>query len=86
MGKESNIVGYGYYQRGYGRGFKKGPAIRLIGGKLYAKDSKASDYTPLKGELAGYTRINAFIGSSGLAFSQTTELDHQEFKHGNYGK
>lgn len=86
MAKESNIVGYGYYQRGYGRGFKKGPAIRLIDGKLYAKDSKASDYIPLTGALEGYTRINAFIGGSGLAFAQTTELDHQEFKHANYGK
>lgn len=33
----------GYWQSGYGRGFKKGAAVYEINGKLYAKDKKGSE-------------------------------------------
>ena len=54
--KKSNIIGQGYYQKGYGRGFKKLPKIRLINGKLYAKDAAAS---PFQTDLQGYVMINS---------------------------
>ena len=44
-------IGKGYYQSGYGKGFKKNPIIRLINGKAYAKDSTAF---PFQTDLDGY--------------------------------
>ncbi len=49
-------IGKGYYQSGYGRGFKKKPIIRLINGKAYAKDSKAF---PFQTDMQGYVMVNA---------------------------
>ena len=48
-------IGQGYYQSGYGKGFKKNPIIRLINGKAYAKDSKA---LPFQTDMEGYVMLN----------------------------
>lgn len=75
-------IGQGYFQSGYGRGFKKAPIIWLINGKAYAKDTEGSttDYTPLTGELEGYVRVNFVAGS----FHQTSDLNTDGFRHENY--
>lgn len=48
-------IGQGYWQSGYGRGFKKTPIVWLINGKAYAKDSKT---TPFQTDLEGYIMLN----------------------------
>ena len=50
-------IGQGYYQSGYGRGFKKNPIVRLINGKAYVKDSTQ---TPFQTDMEGYVMVNAF--------------------------
>jgi hypothetical protein len=49
-------IGQGYYQSGYGRGFKKNPIVRLINGKAYVKDSTQ---TPFQTDMEGYVMVNA---------------------------
>lgn len=75
-------IGKGYFQSGYGRGFKKGPTIWLIDGKAYAKDSKgaSSMYTPLEGELKGYVTVNFVAGY----FHQVSDLGFDGFRHNEY--
>lgn len=61
-------IGQGYYQAGYGRGFKKSPVVWLINGKAYVKDSKASPYET---DLEGYVMVNNFpVSDGGEAFSE----------------
>jgi hypothetical protein len=55
--KEFKKIGQGYYQSGYGRGFKKNPIVRLINGKAYVKDATQ---TPFQTDLEGYVMVNAF--------------------------
>ena len=50
-------IGQGYYQSGYGRGFKKNPIVRLINGKAYVKDATQ---TPFQTDLEGYVMVNSF--------------------------
>lgn len=53
-------IGKGYYQSGYGRGWKSAPVVWRINNYLYAKDAKNwdTDHQPLEGELKGYVRVN----------------------------
>ena len=55
MKNASNKIGKGYYQSGYGRGFKKNPIIRHINGKAYAKDSTAMSFQT---DMEGYVMVN----------------------------
>jgi len=75
-------IGKGYFQAGYGRGFKSSPVIWLINGKAYAKDSANADgLYPLSGELCGYVRVNieSFYGN----FHEVTgPHNHHEYVEG----
>jgi len=75
-------IGKGYFQSGYGRGFKKSPIIYLINGKAYAKDKGGADseLTPLKDELCGYVAVN--IETIYGNFHQVSALssEHKEYK------
>lgn len=51
-------IGRGYWQSGYGRGFKKKPIVRLINGKAYVKDAQA---LPFQTDMDGYAMVNSFI-------------------------
>ena len=75
-------IGQGYFQSGYGKGFKKTPTVWLINGKAYAKDKAGADCssTPLTGELEGYVTVN-FIGST---FHQVSDLGYDGFRHNEY--
>ena len=53
-------IGQGYWQDGYGRGFKKLPTVWNINGKAYVKDSKN---TPYNTDLKGYIMCNNFASS-----------------------
>ncbi len=53
---QSTKIGKGYYQSGYGRGFKKNPIVRLINGKAYVKD--ATQF-PFQTDIEGYVMVNA---------------------------
>lgn len=48
-------IGKGYYQSGYGRGFKKLPTVWEINGKAYVKDATQSPYQT---DLPGYVMVN----------------------------
>lgn len=48
-------LGNGYWQDGYGKGFKKSPVIWLINGKAYAKDGQRFPYET---DLSGYVMVN----------------------------
>jgi hypothetical protein len=78
MGKQTIKIGKGFYQNGYGRGFKKEPIIRLINGKAYAKCSTA---TPFQTDLEGYIMVNAFVTGSGISFVECGIISqHQEYR------
>ena len=53
--KKIEKIGKGYYQSGYGRGFKKNPIIRLINGKAYAKDSTGGGFQT---DIEGHVMVN----------------------------
>ena len=77
-------ISKGYYQVGYGRGFKKNPIIYLIDGKLYAKDKKNAelDYEPLTGKFEGYVRINEIcVISDKLNYYQVGEKEHKKYNN-----
>lgn len=50
----------GYWQSGYGRGFKDNVCVYLINGKLYAKDSKNANTVFMSNEVTemGYVPVN----------------------------
>lgn len=48
-------IGRGYYQNGYGKGFKKAPIVYLINGKAYAKDK---NHPGFQTDLDGYAMVN----------------------------
>lgn len=52
---KNKVIGKGYFQNGYGRGFKKNPLVRLINNKAYVKDSQA---LPFQTDLDGYVMVN----------------------------
>lgn len=60
-------IGKGYWQRGYGRGFKKNPVIWNINGKAYAKDSANTSYQT---DLEGYVMVNTFTFGTSVCFSE----------------
>jgi hypothetical protein len=64
--KQIKKIGQGYYQSGYGRGFKKNPIVRLINGKAYVKDSTQ---TPFQTDLEGYVMVNAFKTGDQIFFA-----------------
>ncbi len=74
----------GYFQTGYGRGFKKKPIIYLINNKLYAKDRKGWSvcYDKLEGDLEGYVQVNVIKKASqqgGETFYQCYDSDHIDY-------
>ncbi len=62
-------IGQGYYQQGYGRGYKRKPIVYLIDGYAYARDSKAASecFEPLTGLLKGYVEVN-YVNGEGLFY------------------
>ena len=60
-------IGKGYYQKGYGKGFKKNPIIRIINGKAYAKDASA---LPFQTDIEGYVMVNAFKTGEQISFGE----------------
>jgi hypothetical protein len=72
---EKKKIGKGYWQAGYGRGFKKTPAVWLINGKAYAKDAQA---TPFQTDLEGYVMLNAINYGTGISFAEVGRIsEHQ---------
>lgn len=69
-------IGKGYYQKSYGRGFKKNPIIWLINGKAYAKESNAS---PFQTDLEGYVMLN-FDDTYNCFYQIYLICDHKQFK------
>ena len=70
-------VGQGYWQSGYGRGFKKNPIVWLINGKCYVKDSNA---TPFETDLEGYIMVNKLVGGSNTSFSAVGIItEHKQY-------
>ena len=65
MKLETTKIGKGFYQSGYGRGFKKTAIIRLINGKAY---SKCSTVIPFQTDLEGYIMVNAFKTGNEISF------------------
>ncbi len=65
--KMNTTLGKGFYQSGYGRGFKKTPIIRLINGKAYAK---CSTVIPFQTDLEGYVMVNAFKNGNNISFAE----------------
>jgi hypothetical protein len=69
-------IGQGYWQSGYGKGFKKNPIIRLINGKAYVKDSRA---IPFETDLDGYVMVNAFkTGDGRISFGEVGLISKHE--------
>ena len=50
----------GYWQSGYGRGFKRNVSVYIINKKLYAKDSKNANTVFMRDEVIemGYVPVN----------------------------
>ncbi len=72
-------IGQGYYQSGYGRGFKKNPIVRLINGKAYVKDATQ---TPFQTDLEGYVMVNAFKTGEHIFFGEVGRIsEHQEYNY-----
>lgn len=59
---EKQKIGKGYYQTGYGRGFKKSPTVWLIKGKAYVRDANS---IPYETDIPGYTMCNAMVCGNG---------------------
>lgn len=78
MQNQVTKIGKGFYQSGYGKGFKKEPIIRLINGKAYAK---CSTVTPFETDLEGYIMVNAFVSGNDICFGECGLIfQHQEYK------
>jgi hypothetical protein len=74
--KTSEKIGQGYYQSGYGRGFKKAPIVRLINGKAYVKDATQ---TPFQTDLEGYVMVNALKTGEHIFFAAVGLIsEHQQ--------
>ena len=58
-------IGRGYYQSGYGRGYKHNVIVWLIEGKAYVKDSNAY---PFETDLPGYVMVNQMKVNDGNKF------------------
>lgn len=68
-------IGKGYWQSGYGRGFKKNPIVRLINGKAYVKDATQ---TPFQTDLEGYVMVNALKNGDRTFFAAVSLItDHK---------
>lgn len=63
MKPEKIKIGTGFYQSGYGRGFKKGPVIWKINGKAYARSSDAMDF---RTDLPGFIMVNSMTCGGGV--------------------
>lgn len=72
---EKKKIGKGYWQSGYGRGFKKTPSVWLINGKAYAKDAQA---TPFQTDLEGYVMLNAINFGTGISFAEVGIISEHE--------
>ena len=72
-------IGQGYYQSGYGRGFKKNPIVRLINGKAYVKDATQ---TPFQTDLEGYVMVNPLKTGEQIFFAAVSLIsEHQEYSY-----
>ena len=71
MKTQSTKIGKGYYQSGYGRGFKKNPIVRLINGKAYVKDATQ---TPFQTDLEGYVMVNALKTGDQTFFAAVSRI------------
>ena len=70
-------IGQGYYQSGYGRGFKKNPIVKLINNKAYVKDATQ---TPFQTDMEGYVMVNALKTGDQTFFAAVSLIsEHQEF-------
>lgn len=70
-------IGKGYYQSGYGRGFKKSPVVWLVNGKAYVKDSKS---LPFETDIKGLTMVNQMkIGEDTTFYAVGLTKDHKPF-------
>jgi hypothetical protein len=71
-------IGNGYYQAGYGRGFKKNRIIWLINGKAYVKDSQAS---PFQTDIEGHVMVNSYHYNDIEYFAEVGLIsEHQNYK------
>lgn len=68
-------IGQGYYQAGYGKGFKKAAAVYLIEGKAYARDTKGLAFQT---DLSGYVMLN-FSGNYYYEVGLISK--HEQHKH-----
>jgi len=58
-------IGKGYYQSGYGRGFKSICTVWAINGKAYVKDANS---LPFQTDLEGYTMVNRVTIEGNVSF------------------
>ena len=78
MQNQVTKIGKGFYQRAYGRGFKREPIIRLINGKAYAK---CSTILTFQTDLEGYIMVNAFVSGNDICFGECGIIsEHQQYK------
>lgn len=76
---QAKKIGKGFYQSGYGKGFKKEPIIRLINGKAY---TKCSTVIPFETDLQGYIMVNAIKVGNQISFCQCgLTIQHEEYKY-----
>lgn len=59
-------IGDRYFRAGYGRTSPRKANVYLIDGFAYAKDKNTAEdsFSPLKGELQGYVRVNSYVNQS----------------------
>jgi len=68
-------IGKGYYQNGYGRGFKPNVCVWEINGKAYVKDSVNKPYET---DLVGYVMVNPLRHSSKITFAEIGLIKEHE--------
>ena len=70
-------VGQGFWQSGYGKGFKKLPFIYLINGKYYAKDNESAKLAFEKSGIEGYIMVNIMKTEYGDSFYEVNrKIEH----------
>lgn len=71
-------AGKGYYQSGYGRGFKKRPIIWKINGGYYAKDAAAFPYQT---DMNGFVMVNKMQTPDGEKFYEVGLISEHQKNH-----
>lgn len=72
-------IGQGYWQSGYGKGFKKAPIIYLINGKAYARDKYNYDCSFQKSEFINMVMVNKLVSGDDITFYQVSLNEHINF-------